>query len=118
MRRLALALAGAAAIALLSPATALAAPAPAPPSTFKLPNGTTFNPQTAKCTTVKTATGNSERCVQVQRLPLKYLTSAQSAERQRMMAGRPADGARGVRLLDHRVRKHVHREPEPVPVVR
>ncbi len=91
MRRLALALAGAAAIALLSPATALAAPAPAPPSTFKLPNGTTFNPQTAKCTTVKTTTGNSERCVQVQRLPLKYLTSAQSAERQSMMARAPQE---------------------------
>ena len=91
MRRLALALAGAAAIALLSPATALAAPAPAPPSTFKLPNGTTFNPQTAKCATVKTTTGNSERCVQVQRLPLKYLTSAQSAERQSMMARAPQE---------------------------
>ncbi len=91
MRKLALALAGAAAIALLSPATALAAPAPAPPSTFKLPNGTTFNPQTAKCATVKTTTGNSERCVQVQRLPLKYLTSAQSAERQSMMARAPQE---------------------------
>jgi hypothetical protein len=85
MRKLALAIAGAAAIALLSPATALAAPAPAPPSAVKLPNGTSFNPKTAKCTTVKTATGDSERCVQIQRLPLKYLTSAQRAERQRMI---------------------------------
>lgn len=86
MRKLALALAGAAAIALLSPATALASATPAPASTVKLPNGTLFNPKTAKCTTVKTTTGDSERCVQIQRLPLKYLTSGQRAERHAMMA--------------------------------
>ncbi|MGH3171494.1 MAG: NucA/NucB deoxyribonuclease domain-containing protein, partial [Trebonia sp.] len=58
---------------------------PSPASTLKLPNGVTFNQKTAKCETVKTTAGPSTRCTQVTRLPLKDLTTAQRAERNRMM---------------------------------
>lgn len=87
MRKLALALAGAAAIALFPSAAAMASTTPSPASTIKLPNGVTFNPKTAKCETVTTATGPSTRCTQIARLPLKDLTTAQRAERKRMMTG-------------------------------
>jgi hypothetical protein len=80
-------LAGAAVIALLPSAAAMASTTPSPMSTFKLPNGVTFNPKTAKCETVRTAAGPSTRCTQVTRLPLKDLTAAQRAERRRMMTG-------------------------------
>lgn len=87
MRKLAFALAGAAAIALLPSAAAMASTTPSPVSTHKLQPGVTFNPKTARCETVRTATGPTTRCVQVTRLPLKDLTTAQRAERKSMMTG-------------------------------
>lgn len=84
-RKLALALAGAAAITLLPSAAAMASATPTPASAVKLPGGVTFNPKTAKCKTVTTAAGTSKSCVQITRLSLEGLTTAQRAERKRMM---------------------------------
>jgi hypothetical protein len=87
-RRLALAAAIAVAVTLVFPATALAtttasgiAQAPSAASTY-VP---AFNPKIAKCAKTATA-GTAEHCTRVQQIPLKDLTSAQRAERQRDMA--------------------------------
>lgn len=83
--RLALLLAAMAAILLIPQAAvqiAHAATTSSATTGIKVPNGVKFNPKTAKCSTYN----GVKHCVEFQRLPLKDLTTAQRAQRQRMMA--------------------------------
>jgi len=86
-RKLALvAAAGLAAMTLLTATPALAAAKPTTPaSAVQTPNGVQFDPSKAKCSTVPGAPADTKNCVEMERLPLSDLTSAQLTQRQQAM---------------------------------